>query len=224
MENAQHQDGQVDPATAAFSRLEREVGEVHKLVVANDQSITLGEISVSLEKMHKAVEGITRHPALGLSPEAMSSRISAAGETARKADSATIAQARDRIDRAARGMEALIGTAATIREQRRRLLWGCGGSVVAGMLLWSVLPGLISQSMPERWHLPEGMAVRAMRAPSMWQAGTRLMKVGSPPAWAGLEDAAMILRDNRKAIEKCRTDARQKQRRISCKIQIEAAL
>ncbi|WBO24488.1 DUF6118 family protein [Sphingomonas abietis] len=156
MENAQHQDGQVDPATAAFSRLESEVGEVHKLVAANDQSITLGQISVSLEKMRKAVEGITRQPALGLSPEAMSSRIVAPGETARKADSATIAQARDRIDRAARNMEALVGTAATIREQRRRLLWGCGGSAVAGMLLWSIVPGVVSRSMPESWHLRSG--------------------------------------------------------------------
>lgn len=224
MENAPHQDSQIDPATAAFSRLAIEVGEVRKLVAANDQSITLGAISVSLEKMRKAVDGITRHPALGLSPEVMASRIVAAGETARKADSATIAQARDRIDRAARSMEALVGTAATTREQRRRLVCGCSGSVVAGMLLWSVLPGVISRGAPESWHLPERMAARAMSAPSLWQAGTRLMEVGSPPAWAGLENAAMILQDNRKAIEQCRADARQKQKRMSCKIQIDAVL
>lgn len=43
-----------DPAAAAFARLEGEVGVVRRLVAANDQSITLGEIVSRLDKMVEA--------------------------------------------------------------------------------------------------------------------------------------------------------------------------
>src|SRR3546814_16727411 len=54
-----------------------------------------------------------------------------------------IEKARVRFDHAAYWMERLAGTAATIRDQRRRLLWAAGGGLLAGMLLWSFLPGVL---------------------------------------------------------------------------------
>jgi glutathione S-transferase len=171
-----------DPATAAFARLTEEVGVVRRLVAANDNSATLGEIVQRLDRMVDAINTLARRPAMKLTPDQMADQIAAAGEKARAEDSAAIKQARERMEKGARELESLIGKTATIREQRRGLAWMGGGGFIAGILLWSFLPGTVAREAPASWHWPERMAARTVGA-DRWVVGQRMMASANPARW-----------------------------------------
>src|SRR3546814_6793580 len=75
--------------------------------------------------------------------------------------------------------------------------------MLAGCLLWSIIPGHIARALPESWHMPEKIATRVLREPSIWEAGVRLLHVGSPEAWRAISDAAEMRHRNRAAVEDC---------------------
>jgi hypothetical protein len=54
------------------------------------------------------------------------------------------------------------------REQRLRF--------AAGILLWSILPGVLVRALPESWHAPEWMAARMMGVEPQ-VAGQRLIEI-----------------------------------------------
>src|SRR3546814_19354006 len=86
------------------------------------------------------------------------------------------------------------------QSQREHLLWGIGGGVLAGCLLWSFLPGVIARAMPESWRWPERIAARTIGAASLWDAGARLMRAGTPEAWRFIVRATPFRRKHRAAI------------------------
>lgn len=222
MENVQQpREPEDDPAAAAFARLESEVGVVRRLVAANDNSATLGEIVSRLDKMVEAIKVLARLPALQFTPDEMAVRITAAGEKARAQDSATIGQARDRIDAASRQMERLVGMAATIREQRRLLLWATGGGALAGVLLWSFLPGTIARTMPAGWHWPERMAAHVLHL-DRWDAGERLLVTADPERWHAVLLGNRIVQDNREAIVACLRTAAEDGKPARCPVRVTA--
>lgn len=67
---------------------------------------------------------------------------------------------RDEMVRAVGRVDGMIqrGQAAQRRVLRERLI--AAGGVLAGILLWSILPGMVVRSLPESWHAPEWMAAR----------------------------------------------------------------
>lgn len=148
-----------DPAAHAFTQLAEKVdlleaaiaGLAAKREAMPDYSETLGENAALLEKMRDAINSLARRPAMTLTPDAMATQIAAAGAKARADDGAAIRQTRERLDSAAHAMERLAGTIATVREQRRRLLWVAIGGLLAGMLIWSFLPGAILRALPQSW-------------------------------------------------------------------------
>lgn len=228
MENLPALAPEADPAAQAFSRLGEKVdlleaaiaGLAAKREAAPDYSETLGEIAALLDRMRDAINTLARRPAMQLTPDAMATQIAVAGAKARAEDSAAIAQARGRIDSAASHMERLAGVVATVREQRRRLVWAAVGGLLAGMLLWSFLPGTMLRAFPQSWHMPESMAAHIIGEPTLWEAGARLMHADSPQAWAALNQAAETLRDNREAIEKCQGTAERMKKATRCAIEI----
>lgn len=219
-----------DPAAQAFARLAEKVdlleaaitGLAARREATPDYSETLGEIAARLDKIRDAINILARRPAMQITPDAMAEEIEAAGAKARAEDSATIKQARERIDKTASRMELLAGTLATVREQRRRLVWAAGGGLLAGMLLWSFLPGVILRTLPPGWHMPENMARHIIGEPTLWEAGTRLMRADSPRTWNALTNAADMLRDNRNAVEKCRESAARARKPVRCSIEIRS--
>jgi hypothetical protein len=174
-----------------------------------------------VQKMREAINTLARRPAMTLTPDEMARQIAAAGKAARAEDSAAIGQARDRIDKTAARLEYLAGTVATAREQRSRLVWAA--ALLAGMLAWSILPGVILRAMPQSWHMPENMARHIIGEPTLWEAGTRLMQADSPNAWAALNRTAAMLQDNRESIEACRQNATRAKRPVRCSSEIEPA-
>jgi hypothetical protein len=119
-------------------------------------------------------------------------------------------------------MRSVTAHARTAAEQRQQLYQVAGGALLAGILLWSFLPGTIARAMPESWHWPERMAARMVGASSLWDAGARLMQAGDPQAWNALLHAADIQRDNRDAIEACRKSAATSRQPVRCAVRIRA--
>ena len=68
-------------------------------------------------------------------------------------------------------------------DQRERFIWAASEGVLAGCLLWSILPGVIARSLPDNWNMPEKIEARVLREPSMWEGGARLLRVVSPQTW-----------------------------------------
>ena len=200
--------------------LVNEVGTLRRLVVANDSSTTLGEMMSRLDTMVEAISQLAKKPALTLTPDDVAARINVAGKAARAENSAAMAQASDRLDRAARQMEGLTETAATAQQQRRRLAWVAGGSLFAGMLLWSFLTGMLARALPQGWHIPEQMAANIVGEPTMWDAGVRLLRAYDPQAYATLKQAAQMRRENRDAIEACEQTAAQTKKPVRCTVNV----
>ena len=218
-----------DPAAQAFAELGRKVGLLEAAVTrltakrdaAPDYSETLGEMSALLDRMRTAINGFARSPAIKLTPEEMASQIAAAGTKARASDHAAIEQARARFDNGAHRIERLAGTVTAVREQHRRLLWTAGGGLLAGMLLWSFLPGVVLRIMPTSWHMPESMAAHIIGEPTLWEAGSRMMRAGDPESWKSIMIAVEMRRDNLQTLEACEKAARQTKKIVRCSIKVK---
>ena len=208
-----------DPATAAFSRLEMEIGVLRRLIDSIDPSPTLAGLQKDMNAMRRATNELAGRPAMKLTPGMLAREIAAAGKAARAADSATIVQARDRIDTAAARMEHLAGTVAAIRDQRRRLWWAGGIGVVAGILLWSAFPGFVARALPDGWHLPERMAARTLDL-ERWGAGERLLATTEPEHSRAVLFSYALVQDNRDAIGKCREAAAKTKKPVRCAVEI----
>lgn len=219
-----------DPAAQAFAELGRKVGLLEVAVTgltakrdaAPDYSETLGEMSALLDRMRTAINGFARSPAMKLAPEEMASQIAAAGTKARASDHAAIEQARVRFDNAAHRIEKLAGTVAMIRDQRRHLLQAAGGGLLAGILLWSFLPGVILRALPASWHMPENMAAHIIGEPSLWEAGGRMMAADNPQDWQAIVAAADLRRNNHVVISRCEQRATKFKRPVPCSIRVTA--
>ncbi|GEO01414.1 hypothetical protein NSE01_32460 [Novosphingobium sediminis] len=219
-----------DPAAEAFARLEGELALMRRAVqhlaaeradiVIPDYGPTLTDMAKRIGAISESLKGIARHPALQMTPDSIGNRIAAAAEAARRSDQDTISQARSDLNHAAEEMRSVISNARTAAEQRQQLYQVAGGALLAGILLWSFLPGTIARVMPESWHLPERMAARIVGASSRWDAGARMMQSDSPEAWNALVQAAEIQRDNRDAIDACRKTAATLKQAVRCTVKI----
>jgi len=214
---------QPDPATQAFTRLEGEMALMRRAVehlVTEKADIAIPDYSSTLAEMTKRLVSIERKPAMQMTPEDMAARIKGAAEEARREDRATLAEAKQKHVDAARALSALHGTATTIADQCRRLKWAAGGGLFAGMLLWSILPGIVARIMPTSWHWPERIAARTVREPTLWEAGARIMHADSPEAWRAITEAAEMRRENSEAIETCQKRAAKSGQPVRCTIKI----
>lgn len=223
-------DPEAAPETAAqaFARLDGRVALMSRAVEhlaaerANidipDYSATLGQMNMRLATIAQELEDIAEKPAMLLTPEGLATRMDAAAAQSRRADSATLREAREAHQEAARIIRDLVGAVRNQRDQRERLLWVACGSVLAGCLLWSFLPGVVARTLPESWHMPERLARHLVGEPTLWEAGVRIMRADSPEAWRAIADAAEMRRDNREAIDACEQAASKAQHPVRCTI------
>lgn len=161
-----------DSAAEAFARLEGQTALMRRAVehlaleradiVIPDYGRTLEEMARRLGVIARSLENIADHPALQLTPESLGARIAAAAEAARRADHDRIRQVQRDLNQATQDMRSVTTRARTAADQRRRLFQAAGGGLLAGILLWSFLPGAIARAMPESWHWTECMAARML--------------------------------------------------------------
>src|SRR3546814_6045426 len=159
-----------DPATRAFNRLEGEMAMMRRAVehLATEKSeIDIPDYSKTLGEMANRLVSIERQPAMQMTPEDFEARMTAAAARARRDDEVLIVAAKRARGEAIRDLRAIIGTANSIYEQKRLRWWYVGGGLLAGCLLWSVLPGFVARTLPTSWHLPERIAARTVREPTL---------------------------------------------------------
>jgi hypothetical protein len=221
-----------DAAAEAFARLEGELALMRRAVqhlaaeradiVIPDYGTTLTDMAKRMGAISETLKGMAGHPAMQMTPDSIGNRIAAAAESARRTDHDRISQARDDLHHAAQAMRSVTAHVRTAAEQRQQLYQAAGGAFLAGVLLWSFLPGTIARAMPDSWHWPERMAARMVGEATLWDAGARLMQSDSAEAWSALAQAADMQRDNRDAIDACRKSAASSRLPVRCTVRIRA--
>jgi hypothetical protein len=141
-----------------------------------DYSATLGEMVQALNSVDARLQQIEQSRALSLSPVKLAEEINAAAGAARAQDQKMLAEARDALVRSLGQVDGMIGRGKSLAGRARRERWIAGCGVLAGTLLWSILPGAIVRSLPESWHAPEWMAARMMGMDQA-EAGKRMIEV-----------------------------------------------
>ena len=224
--------GEADEAAQAFSRLEGEMAMMRRAVqhlaaeradiVIPDYTPTLGQMAGRLEQLSESLVAMGGKPALKLTPEAIADQIRQGSLDMQRDSRELFSQGRRDLDFATGQLGTLVGRARTQEEQQRYAWRMAGAGLVAGILLWSILPGTIARAMPERWHWPERLAGKVLGESSRWNAGGRLLRSADPLAWLAIVEAADLQRDNRDTIEACRTRANSGKRTVSCTIEVRA--
>jgi len=220
-----------DPAAEAFARLEGELALMRRAVqhlaaeradiVIPDYGTTLTEMAKRLGEIDESLEDMADHPAMQMIPESIGNRIAAAADSARRSDHDRITQARNDLHHAAQEMHSVTTHARTAADQRHQLFQVAGGAVLAGILLWSFLPGTIARAMPESWHWPERFATRMVGEDRLWTAGIRLMQADDPVMWNAIVQASRIERENRDAISGCAKAADRAKEPVRCSVRIQ---
>lgn len=193
-----------------------------------DYSETLGRmqqgVDATAERIAVINDVIARSPALDMTPEQMTQRIGAAGAAVRRADHDALTRATGDMTAAAREVRGIVASALTAQRQSVRQLWFALGGLVAGILLWMVLPGLVARELaPTSWQWPEKLAARSLGADSIWDGARRMAAAGSPGSWNMMSDGAVIVQANRKTLAKCQNAAVAAGKPVKCKIMTGSA-
>lgn len=160
-----------DATAQAFDDLRGEVSltrhAVEGLTAARervpDYSVTLGTMNQALDAAVAALARIEASPAVRLSPAALTAEIVKAGAAARADDAKLVHETRDAMLRAIGRVDGIVERGQAADRQVRQRVWSAIGGALAGMLLWSMLPGAVARSLPASWHVPEWMAARTLR-------------------------------------------------------------
>ncbi len=219
-----------DPAAEAFARLESELALMRRAVqhlaaeradiVIPDYGTTLTEMAKRLGEIDECLEDMADQPAMQMTPDSIGNRIAAAADSSRRSDHDRITQARNDLHHATQEMRSVTAHARTAADQRHQLFQVAGGALLAGILLWSFLPGTIARAMPERWHWPERMAARMVGQDAPWSAGIRMMRADDPVMWDAIVQASRIEQENREVIAGCVKNANGSGQIVRCSVKV----
>ncbi|GAA0318316.1 hypothetical protein GCM10009087_30940 [Sphingomonas oligophenolica] len=127
-----------------------------------DYSTTLGQMAEALQAAAGGIQRIERSPAVRLSPAALVGEIIKASADARAEDRTALSEARDALSRSIGRIDGIVERGQAADRQWQRLVWASAGGTLSGMLLMSILPGVVARSLPTSWHVPEWMAARTI--------------------------------------------------------------
>jgi Family of unknown function (DUF6118) len=220
----------IDTATAAFvemrdsfSTMARAVSSLSgewKALVIPDYSKTLEKVAMELKANADQLEEWAEKPALKLTPQALSDAIIKAGSAARADDHVALDRAIKALNQTEKDMTGALVSARTAQAQDKRLRRVSINCMIAGMIIWAIVPGPIIRAMPASWHLPERLAARAI-GEDTWGAGQRLMMFADPKSWNAIARASRILNENNKALQNCEMSADKKREAVRCDIVIK---
>lgn len=219
-----------DSAAEAFGRLEGQIALVRRAVehlaaeradiVIPDYSSTLGQMAGQLEAVTQSLGSLAAQPALALTPSGIADQISQAAESARRLDHDRLSSAQQELRHSTHALLGVVEQARTRNVQQHALYKIGGAGMLAGMLLWAVLPGMAARSVPASWRWPERMATRTLGQPSIIEAGIHLIRSEDPAQWDAIAEAARFERDNREPINRCKHMARKTKASASCVVRI----
>lgn len=160
-----------DDPIQAFEGLRQEISLLHTAIQGltaarekiPDYNPTLGAIGKQLATLTEDIGAIAQAPAVKLTPTVMVRELAKAAVEVRADDKQQMDQARAVLHQSIGRLEGIALRARTTQHQRKREMGIGGGGFIAGILLWSFLPGVIARSLPASWHVPEWMAARTLR-------------------------------------------------------------
>jgi hypothetical protein len=167
-----------DDVEDAFEALRREVSltrlAVEGLTAAReripDYSMSLGSIAGAIKDARTALARIEDSPAMKLTPAIIAADLAKGSVSVRIEDARLLSEARDTLSRSIGHVDAIVKRGQSADGQRHERLWWGAAGALAGILLWSVLPGAVARALPASWHVPEWMAARTLgtgRRPSL---------------------------------------------------------
>ena len=219
----------IDTATAAFvemrdsfSTLARAVSSLSgewKALVIPDYSKTLEKVAVELKATADQLGQWAEKPALKLTPQALSDAIIKAGSATRAEDHVALDKAIKAINQTEKDMTGALVSARTAQAQDKRLRRVSINCMIAGMVIWAIVPGPITRAMPASWHLPERLAAR-MLGTDAWDGGQRLMMFANPDGWASLAMVGIATQESRETVEACMSTATKLGKPIRCSITV----
>jgi len=216
-------------AVEAFQELRAEVALQRRAVeglAAERSAIDIPDYSETFAKqlqgigiLMREMTALQKMPALDMTPEQMAQRIGVAGAAARRADHDALTRATGDMTAAAREVRGIVASALTAERQSVRQLWFALGGLVAGILLWMLLPGLVARELaPTSWQWPEKLAARSLGANSVWDGARRMAAAGSADNWNMMIDGAAVIQANRKTLAKCQSNAVAAGKPVKCTI------
>jgi hypothetical protein len=224
--------GDLEPAAQALARLEGEMALMRRAVqhlaaeradiVIPHYTPTLGQMAGKLDEVSHALGDISTKPAIKLTPETIYGQITNAARDARTVERRHWDDARGDFKRAAGQLDGLVSRVRTSTEQQRRIVQDAAAGLVAGLLLWSILPSAVARSAPASWHWPEWMARRAMGEESAIDAAIRLIRSRSEETWDEIAKAAKLMDANREARERCEKRAGKTKAKVRCEVEVDA--
>lgn len=180
-------------AARAFEELRAEISLLRRAVERlTDERTSQPDYAPSLEAVSKRLEDvcvwarcISEKPALKLTPASLVSDLISAADDCREQDHQRLDRAVDEMKAAGDRIDALIARSRSASEQNRELTRNQIAFAVAGMALFSILPGAVARSLPVSWAMPERMAAR-MLGQDMWHAGQHMMAKANPEEWRAI--------------------------------------
>ncbi len=219
-----------DPASKAFDRLRREVTTMRlalEHLADAPGKIEIPDYSATLEKLARATQANASHievmsdkPGLKLTPETLSDAIIKAGSASRVADHAALANATTAFQNAHQTLTKSLVSDRTANEQDKRLKKVSINCLIAGIVIWAIVPGPIARAVPASWHLPERLAAGALGMDA-WNAGQRLMLFADPAEWKAMETTNRVTQKSRDVIAKCRVAANKTRTAKKCSFWFE---
>ena len=172
---------ELDPAEA-FEGIRRELSLLHRAIEGltaarehiPDYTATLGEIAETLAATGEGLKRIERSPAVKLTPAALAQELIKASAAVRSEDRQALQAAQTALQRSIGHVDGIVKRGQAVDRQQSKLIHAAACGVIAGILLWSIMPGMIARALPESWHVPEWMAARAMGLDQR-EAGTRMI-------------------------------------------------
>ncbi len=228
------QDASSDPAQAfdalrqSVEKLARDVGgemtvirkgveaafeEFEKFQQPPDYGPELGRIVKQVTAVGQTLEALQKVPALKNGPDHYARVLENAGDRI-SANAVRMIEARAHgLERASAELGDYVKSARQ-RQQQDRWFFGAGVvGLVVGVLLTLFLPRVLPGS------IDMAVAATAMNA-DRWNAGTSLMRSGSPGRWRGLMAADDIARDNQAALTACAEAAAKTKKDQNCMITV----
>ena len=173
---------EVDPAEA-FEGIRRQLSLLHRAIEGltaareniPDYTATLGEIAETLEATCEGLERVEQSPGVTLTPAILAQELIKASAAVRSEDRQALQAAQTALQRSIGHVDGIVKRGQAADRQRDKLFQAASGGALAGVLLWSFLPGFVARSLPESWHVPEWMAARTIGMEQR-EAGTRMIE------------------------------------------------
>jgi hypothetical protein len=178
----EQENAQSSAATQAFNDLRAEISLLRRATERlTDERADQPDYAPSLEAISKRLEdvcGWAKHinekPAMKLTPESLAREIASAAVDSRTLDHRLLEQATSAMSAAGSRSDATVSRERLVHEQNLELKRNRIAFFVAGIVLWSILPGAVARSLPVHWAVPERIAAR-MLGSNLWDAGKDMM-------------------------------------------------